>query len=112
MPLGRWGAITARYDGVWTADTYYDATQGRGIPNQQNVQYLPENTIGQPAFWLHNLRLGYRLPGGQVEVAGWVRNLTDVPYKTFAFDATTFQRTTIYFVGDPRTIGGTLTVNF
>jgi outer membrane receptor protein involved in Fe transport len=112
IPLGRWGSLTARYDGVWTADTYFDATEGLGIPNIDNVQYLPENTIGQPAFWLHNLRLSYRLPGGQVEIAGWVRNLLDTPYKTFAFDASTFQGTTIYFVGDPRTFGGTLVVNF
>jgi simple sugar transport system ATP-binding protein len=27
-------------------------------------------------------------------------------------DASTFSTTTIYFVGDPRTIGGTLTINF
>jgi outer membrane receptor protein involved in Fe transport len=112
IPLGRWGALTARYDGTWTDATYYDATAGRGIPNQQSIQYLPENTIGQRPYWLHNLRLSYRLPGGSAEIAAWVRNLTDLPYKTYAFDASSFRRTTIYFVGDPRTFGGSLIVNF
>ena len=41
-----------------------------------------------------------------------MRNLTNESYKTFAFDGSTFNRTSIYFVGDPRTYGGTLTVNF
>jgi outer membrane receptor protein involved in Fe transport len=112
LPLGRWGALTARYDGVWTDVTYYDATEGRGIPNVSNVEFLPEETIAQPAFWLHNLRLAYRLPGGQIEIAGWVRNLTNEAYKTFAFDGSTFNATTIYFVGDPRTIGGSVVFNF
>lgn len=113
VPLGRFGELTARYDGVWTDTTYYDATQGAGIPNEDNVEFLPEDTIAQGPFWLHNLRLGYRPPGAaQVEIAGWVRNLTNESYKTFAFDGSTFNETSIYFVGDPRTFGGTLTVTF
>jgi outer membrane receptor protein involved in Fe transport len=112
LPLGRWGSVTARYDGVWTDTAYYDATEGRGIPNVKNAQFLPENTIAQPDFWLHNLRVAYKPPGGRFEIAGWVRNLTDEVVKTFAFDGSTFNRTSIYFVGDPRTYGGTLVVNF
>jgi iron complex outermembrane receptor protein len=112
LPLGRFGSFTLRYDGVWTDTTYYDATEGRGIPNSDGVLFLPDDTIAQPAFWQHNLRLSYRLPGGQVEIAGWVRNIADEAYKTFAFDGSTFRRTTIYFVGDPRTFGGSLVVNF
>jgi hypothetical protein len=112
LPLGRWGSFTARYDGVWTDTTYYDATEGRGIPNVENILFLPEDTIAQPSFWLHNFRLAYRPPSGRFEIAGWVRNLTDEVVKTFAFDGSTFNRTSIYFVGDPRTYGATLVVNF
>jgi outer membrane receptor protein involved in Fe transport len=54
----------------------------------------------------------YRNPSGNVEIAGWVRNLTDKAYKNFAFDGSNFNATTIYFVGEPRTFGGSLTVNF
>jgi outer membrane receptor protein involved in Fe transport len=112
LPLGRFGSLTARWDGAWTDDTNYDATDGLGIPNFEGVQFLPEGTIGQRAFWLHNLRLGYRTPGGNLEVAGWIRNLTDQVYKTFAFDGSRFNQTTIYFVGDPRTYGLTVTATF
>ena len=41
-----------------------------------------------------------------------MRNIADTPYKTFAFDGSTFTETTLYFVGDPRTYGGTVVVNF
>jgi outer membrane receptor protein involved in Fe transport len=112
IPLGRFGSVTARYDGVWTDLTHYDATAGAGIPNAENLQFYPDDTISQPPYWVHNARLGYRPPGGRLEIAGWVRNITNEAYKTFAFDGSTFQQTSIYFVGDPRTYGGTITINF
>jgi iron complex outermembrane receptor protein len=112
VPLGRYGSVTARYDGAWTDTTFFDATEGRGIPNQAGQQFLPDNTIGQKPFWIHNVRVGYRPPIGNVEIAGWVRNLTDEVYKTFAFDASTFRGTSIYFVGEPRTYGLSFTVGF
>lgn len=112
LPLGRYGYLIPRYDGAWTDETFYDATNGRGIPNTQGLQFLPEHTIAQRAFWLHNLRLGYRTPDGRLELAFWVRNLENTAYKTFAFDGSTFQSTTIYFVGDPRTYGVTAVVTF
>jgi outer membrane receptor protein involved in Fe transport len=108
LQLGRWGSIMARYDATWTDTSYFDATQGHGIPNTENMQFLPEDTIAQPAFWLHHLRLSYRLPNDQIEIAGWARNFMNKPYKTFAFDASTFNNTSIYFVGDPRTIGASV----
>lgn len=112
VPLGRFGTLSARWDGAWTDDTNYDATDSLGVPNSQGIQFLPENTIGQRAFWLHNVRLAYTTPGGGVEVAAWVRNLEDKAYKTFAFDGSTFNDTTIYFVGEPRTYGLTVTTTF
>ena len=46
------------------------------------------------------------------EVSGWVRNIENTAYKTFAFDGSTFQATTIYFVGDPRTYGMSVFLRF
>ncbi len=112
LPLWSYGSLTLRYDGVWTDETFFDATEGRGIPNNQNIEFLPDHTTSQTPFWLHNLRLSYRAPGGRFEVAGWVRNLTNEAYKTFAFDGSTFTNTSIYFVGDPRTVGGSVIFNF
>ena len=113
IPLGRYGSLTPRYDGVWTDDTHYDPTGGTGTPNPENEIFLPDNAIGQRAYWLHNLRLSYRTPAGDIEIAGWIRNLADEAYKTFAFDATGEPFfTTIAFVGDRRMYGGTLVINF
>ncbi len=67
---------------------------------------------GQRAFWLHNGRLAYRTPAGNIEVAGWVRNFTDEVYKTFAFDASTFSSVLINYVGEPRSWGVSLSVNW
>jgi iron complex outermembrane receptor protein len=112
VPLGRWGSVSVRWDGAWTDTTYFDATEGVGIPNAQGQIFLPDNTIGQKAFWLHNLRMAYRPPTGNIEIAGWVRNLTDEAYRSFSFNASNFQSTTIHFIGEPRTYGLSFSVNF
>ena len=58
------------------------------------------------------MRLAYRTPSGNIELAGFVRNLVDKEYKTFGFDGSTFNDVTIYFVGEPRTYGVSLTTTF
>ncbi len=105
FPLGRLGSLTARWDGTWKDDTYFDASEGQGVPNVDNEIFLPEDTIGQRAYWVHNVRLAYNSPGGEFELAGWVRNLTDESYKTFSANLSSFQQTTLHFVGDPFTWG-------
>ena len=110
--LGRYGAVTARYDGAWTDTVYFDPTEGRGVENDQGEIFLPENTIGQEPYWLHNLLFIYQPPVGNFTVEAFVRNVTNEVYKSFAFDATIFQQTTIYFTGEPRMFGGTLSVTF
>jgi outer membrane receptor protein involved in Fe transport len=112
LPLGKYGYLIPRYDGAWSDDTYYDATKGRGIPNIQGFNYAPKLTFAQRAHWIHNARLAYRTPDGRLEIAGWGRNLENSAYKTYTFDGSTFQQTSIYFVGDPRTYGGDITVTF
>jgi outer membrane receptor protein involved in Fe transport len=112
LDMGRFGSITPRWDGAWKSTTFFDATAGLGIPNAQDIQFLPENTIGQEGFWLHNLRVTYKTEMEDIEVAFWVRNVADKRYKTFGFDGSTFNNTTIYFVGTPRILGGSLKVNF
>jgi iron complex outermembrane receptor protein len=112
FPIGRFGTIVARWDGSWKAKTYFDSTEGRGLPNADDVLVLPRNTIGQPAYWIHNVRLSYLTPDESIEVAAWVRNVEDKTYKTFSADLTTFQKTTLHFVGDPRTFGVTTSIRF
>ncbi len=110
--LGRWGSIIPRYDFAWSDDVYFDPNEGRGSIGADGQEFLPDNTIGQAAFVLHNLRLSYRTPDGNIELAGWVRNLNDQVYKSYAFDANEIARTTIYFVGPPRTFGLDLSISW
>jgi iron complex outermembrane receptor protein len=113
LELGRWGSLIPRYDGAWSDTTYFDATEGRGGPNIDRELFLPENTIAQIPYWLHNVRLSYRTPRGDIEIAGWVRNVANQAYKTFAFNASGAPFfTTIYYVGEPRTYGLSVVVNF
>jgi outer membrane receptor protein involved in Fe transport len=105
--LGEWGTITPRYDVVWSDDIFFDPTEGRGVAINTNTgdPFLPKHALGQRAFWLHNIRLSYRTPIENIEISGWVRNLLDERYKTFAFDASGFANEVINFVGDPRSAG-------
>ncbi|HXK22156.1 MAG TPA: TonB-dependent receptor [Myxococcota bacterium] len=112
VPLGRTGYGTFRYDGAWTDTTYFDPSKGRGVGDLNGNKFLPSDTIAQQPFWIHNIRVGWRSPDQRIEVAGWVRNLANQEYKTFAFDGSTFRSTTIYYIGDPRTYGASLFFTF
>jgi outer membrane receptor protein involved in Fe transport len=112
FPLGRFGSMVARWDGTWKEVTYFDASEGRGGPNKDGIFILPKDTIAQEAFWIHNLRLAYHTPDESIEVALWMRNVENRTYKSFAADVTAFQKTTLYFVGDPRTYGVTTSIRF
>ena len=88
-------------------DIFFDPTQGVGVDGT-----YPEYAIAQPAYWLHNARLAYRLPQGNIEIAGWVRNFTDEVYETFAFDASTAFSGILSLVGEPRTFGGSISISW
>jgi outer membrane receptor protein involved in Fe transport len=103
--LGRWGMIIPRYDAAWSDDVFFGPNEGLGLVNDLGQNYKPACAIGQCAFWLHNLRLAYRTGEGNIEIAGWVRNVTNEVYKTYAFDASSFANTTINFVSEPRMFG-------
>ncbi|MBW2425009.1 MAG: TonB-dependent receptor [Deltaproteobacteria bacterium] len=98
LVLGRFGTLTPRWDWSFKDDVYFS----------------PENNeaIGQNALWLMNLRLGYTIPGDGLEIAGWVRNLTDQTYRVDVFNLSRFRNSILYAIGDPRTYGITLSVRF
>jgi len=112
FPIGRFGSIIARWDGSWKDKTFFDASEGRGFANGDGDIFLPRTTLGQRQYWIHNVRLAYVTPDESIEVAGWVRNVKDETYKAFSADLTTFQKTTLHFVGDPRTFGVTTSIKF
>lgn len=111
LDLGRFGALIPRYDVSWTDDQFFDPTQGRG-ETRRGALPLPKLAVAQPALWLHHVRLAYRTPSQNVEIAGWARNVTDEVYKTYVFDASRFGGEALHFVGEPRTVGADLTITF
>jgi iron complex outermembrane recepter protein len=113
--MGRFGAVIPRYDFSWTDDVFFGLNEGRGTAaaiSADGAPRLPEFAIGQTAYWLHNLRLGYRTPSSNVEFAIWCRNVADKVYKNYAFDATNFSQVVLNFTGQPRTIGFDVIVTF
>ena len=110
--LGRWGYIIPRYDLNWTDDVAFDPNDGHGSIDATGRPALPDYAIGQKAYFLHNVRLAYRTPTQNVELAGWIRNVEDEVYKNYAFDASRFTGITINFPGDPRTFGVDVVVTF
>ena len=111
--LGRAGSITPRYDFSYTDDFSFDASKnGRGAPNNRGVFFLPKYAIGQRAYTLHNARLTYRTLDETIEASFWVRNLTDLTYKTLAFDASETGGLVANLVGDPRTYGVSVKLTF
>ena len=103
--LGRFGFLTPRWDFAWTDDVAFDPSGGRGQLDVAGNTVKPKNAIGQPAYWLHNLRIGLRSADARYEISAFCRNLLDQRYRTFAFDASRFGNVVISFVGDPRTCG-------
>jgi iron complex outermembrane receptor protein len=112
LQVGRLGSIIPRYDMSYTDDVYYDADEGRGGVNSRGENLLPDFTTGQRGYWLHNVRMTYRPLNSNLEIAGWVRNLTDQRYKNFSFDASQFSNLVITLVGDPRTFGVDMRITF
>lgn len=110
--LGRMGDLTFRYNGAWTDDVFFDSTEGKGIPNNDGVQVLSDDMIGEKAYWLHGIGMDWVPRNVPITVSGWVRNLTNEAYRNFSADLNTFLDTTIHFIGEPRTYGFTVRVDF
>jgi iron complex outermembrane receptor protein len=112
LDLRRFGDLTFRYSGSWKDDTYFDATEGAGSPGPNQEPILSDNMIGEDAFWLHNAGIDYSPRNSGLVVSGWVSNLTNEGYRNFSADLNTFLQTTIHFIGEPRTYGVTVRVDF
>jgi iron complex outermembrane receptor protein len=93
-----YGTLTTRFDWTYKSEIFF------GPENDPNV--------GEDPLWLMNVRLAYTTPDGVVELAGWVRNVTDQAYSQDILNLTRFSGTILHAIGDPRTYGATLQVRF
>ncbi len=81
---------------------------------KDDIFFSPENSelVGQKALWLMNLRLTYKAPSENIEISGWVENLTDQTYTLDVFNLARFRGSILYAIGDPRTYGMSVKVTF
>ena len=107
IELGRYGALTPRYDFSFKGGVYFDPTEGRGILGK-----FPDYSIGQEAYWLHNIRLGWSNQSQTLEIAGWVRNVANQHYKADVFDLTQGFGLALEAWAEPRTAGVTMSVRY
>ena len=97
----------------------FSSTYGTLLPRvdwayKSEVFFSPANDpkIKQDPLWLLNLRLGYTTPDGNIEISGWVQNLTDEVYRLDMINLARFRELLLYAMGDPRTYGLTVQVRF
>jgi outer membrane receptor protein involved in Fe transport len=104
VDLHRYGVITPSYDLIWNDAIYFGPGEGKGqLGGRSGRTVLPKYQVGQKPVALHHVRLAYR-PVQHVEVAGWIRNLTDETVRTQGFDAAG-RGVSVSYVGEPRTYG-------
>jgi len=116
------GVLVPHFDFSFKDEVFFDGSNGQGAaanidrstipPSVRLPGPFPKNTLSQEAYWLLNARLAYRTPDGRIEVAGWVRNLTDEEYLVDAFDLSLGISKVLQIWGMPRTYGVTLSMTW
>lgn len=94
-----------RYTSRYRFHTWSDATNNNPAPFLADpaIRQLVRDTFAQDDLWLGDARLAYRTDGG-IELAAWVKNLTDQYYRTNTFGMF-FNRSMSTYPGERRTYG-------
>jgi iron complex outermembrane receptor protein len=90
------GFITPRFDWTYKDQVFFSVDS--------------QDFLSQPPLWLFNVRLAYQTPNELVEIAAFVRNLTDEVYRADVINLSRFRFATLYAYGDPRVYGLSLRV--
>lgn len=94
-----------RYTSRYRFHVWSDATDINPAPFLADpaIRQLVRDTFSQDALWLGDARVAYRTAGG-LEIAGWVKNLTNEYYRTNTFGMF-FNRSMSTYPGERRTYG-------
>ncbi len=110
IPLGRFGTLKPHVDVSYRGKTYF--TPGRQVLSATGARAQKDEAASQASYGLVNLRLGYTTPSGEIELAGWVRNVTNEVYLINSLDVTSALGSYLDIHGQPRTYGVTLSLNY
>lgn len=101
-----------RYTSRYRFHVWSDATNIDPAPFLDDAATLKlvRDTFSQDALWLGDARVAYRTAGG-IEIAGWVKNLTNEEYRTNTFGMF-FNRSMSVYPGERRTYGLSAAVRF
>jgi len=96
--LGAFGTLTPRLDYSWRSKVYF----------------TPDNQarMGDRSRLLVSTRLAWSTMDGKVEIAGWVRNVTNEVYRVSAINLIRVLNQIDYAMAEPRTFGITGTIKF
>ena len=95
--LGDVGTVRAQLDFSYQDDIFFDA---------QNSPLLTEDS-----YWIWNARVSWTSMNESIEIAAWIRNLSDKEYLTYAFDLS-FLGFNQEMLGNPRSYGAEVTFRF
>ena len=98
LEISNAGTLIPRFDWAYKSRIYFGA---------ENLEL-----VSQESLWLLNLRMAWVSPNQNIEVAGWVRNLSDEIYYADAIDLSRLANALAYAMGEPRTYGVTLELRF
>ncbi len=98
IDMGVLGMLTPRLDYSWRSKVYF----------------TPDNEarLGDRSRLLVGTRLAWAMVDGKIEVAGWVRNVTNEVYRVTAINLIGVLSQIDYVMSEPRTYGITGTIKF
>lgn len=100
---------TSRYRfHVWSDATHNTVAAFLDTPE---LRQLVRDSFSQDAYWLGDARVSWRFDSNGLELAAWVRNLTDEVYRTNTFGMF-FNRSITTYPGERRTAGVSLNYRF
>lgn len=95
---GEWGSVVPRFDWSYKDRVYFAASNS--------------DRVKQDPLWLLNMRVTYQSPTETFSISAWMENVTDQKYTVDVFNLARLRSAILHAIGEPRTYGLTMRVNF
>jgi len=105
------GKLKLHADYAYVSSRYFDYFT-TGDPAAQAAVAIANEASRIRGYGLVNAQVSYTFNQPQLELAFWMKNVTDQPYFTNVFNSYTGLGATVQFQGMPRTFGGSVSFSF